>query len=380
MKTRPAVRWATGLLLGGLLASGTVQASPVAVASPLGDARSRAAALRAQVDDLTTQAEIATEQYDETYAKLGKAVNAHIEAQRALDAAKAASGASNDQKSLRARALYMSGGPSAIYATVLSSGSLTDVANRVHQVQVVMVGDARQVRDASQAVQRLADAEKALASSETLANALQKQVTKQADKVNELLGRTQALLAAADQQVRVLAEQQRQAAAAAAAARAAAALAAARYAAGTDVGTLPDVPASPLAKAALAFAQQQLGKPYLWGATGPASFDCSGLTGAAYAAAGLTLPRTSREQWYSGPHVALGQLEPGDLLFWAHDVNDPSTIHHVALYAGNDLMVAAPHSGDVVRVQPVYLDGYIGAVRPGAPAPAGQSAGQPTGQ
>jgi cell wall-associated NlpC family hydrolase len=68
-------------------------------------------------------------------------------------------------------------------------------------------------------------------------------------------------------------------------------------------------------------------------------------------------------------HVDLGQLQPGDLLFWATDVNDPATIHHVALYAGNGLMVAAPHTGDVVRVQQVYLDGYIGAVRPGVTAP-----------
>ncbi|MCU1602667.1 MAG: hypothetical protein JWO22_3376, partial [Frankiales bacterium] len=212
----PAARWATGLLLGGLLASASVQASPVASASPLGDARSRAAALRAQVDDLRTKAEIATEQYDETYAQLGQAVNAHIDAQRQLDAAKAASGASSDQKSLRARALYMSGGPTAIYATVLTSGSLTDVATRVHQVQVVMVGDAREVHDANTAVQRLAGAEQALATSERLANSLQKKVATQADRVNALLARTQGLLDAADKDVRDLAEQQRQAAAAAA--------------------------------------------------------------------------------------------------------------------------------------------------------------------
>ncbi|MCU1595281.1 MAG: hypothetical protein JWO12_2673, partial [Frankiales bacterium] len=145
-------------------------------------------------------------------------------------------------------------------------------------------------------------------------------------------------------------------------ARAAAALARANLLS----GTLPPVDASPVAAAALGFAQGQLGKPYVWGATGPGAFDCSGLTGAAYAAAGLTLPRTSREQWFAGPQVALADLQPGDLLFWATDTTNPATIHHVALYAGNGLMVAAPHTGDVVKVQPVYLDGYIGAVRPGA--------------
>jgi cell wall-associated NlpC family hydrolase len=369
---RPTARWAAGLLLAGVLASAGVQAAPHAAASPIGDAKARAAALRHQVDALRLQAEIATENYDETYAALGQAVNAHIEAQRTLDAARQTSGASADQKSLRARALYMSGGPSAIYLTVLTSGSITEVATRMHQVQAVVAGDAHQVQQDAKAVTRLDAATKTLADSERLANRLQKQVAQQASRVNALLGQTQALLDAADSRVLQIAEQQRQAAAAAAAARAAAALSAAQV----GLGSLPDVAASPLAKAALAFAQSQLGKPYLWGATGPASFDCSGLTGAAYAAAGLTLPRTSRQQWFAGPHVALGQLQPGDLLFWASDLSDPSTIHHVALYAGNGLMVAAPHTGDVVRVQPVYLDGYIGAVRPGATtAPTAPPAG-----
>ncbi|MGB8652344.1 MAG: C40 family peptidase, partial [Mycobacteriales bacterium] len=138
-----------------------------------------------------------------------------------------------------------------------------------------------------------------------------------------------------------------------------------------QLGTLPAVAASPLAARAIAFAQAQLGKPYVWGATGPDSYDCSGLTGAAYHAAGLDLPRTAREQWYSGPQVGLGDLQPGDLLFWADDLTDPATIHHVALYVGAGLMIAAPHTGDVVRVQPVYLDGYFGAVRPGGTLAAG---------
>ncbi len=61
----------------------------------------------------------------------------------------------------------------------------------------------------------------------------------------------------------------------------------------------------------------------MWGATGPDSYDCSGLTGAAYRAAGVALPRTSRQQWYAGPHVELGALAPGDLLFWAYDTETP---------------------------------------------------------
>lgn len=357
-------RWAAGLLLGGLLATAGVGGTPTATASPIGDAQGRAAQLRHQVDALQQQAEIATEAYDAAYAQLGQAVNDHIAAQRALDAATSAVGATDDQRAQRARALYMSGGPSALYATVLSSGSISEVARRMHQVQLVLGSDTRAVAQAEQGVATLAAAEKALADSERRANRLQKQVSDRASRVGGLLAQTNALLRAADQRVVQLAEQQREADAAAAAARAATALAAAS----ADVGALPNVPASPVAAAALAFAQAQLGKPYVWGATGPDSYDCSGLTGAAYAAAGLSLPRVAADQWYAGVHVGLGQLEPGDLLFWASDTSNPATIHHVALYAGDGMMVAAPHTGDVVRVQRVYLDGYIGAVRPGVAA------------
>jgi cell wall-associated NlpC family hydrolase len=348
---------AAGLVLGSLLLSGLP-----AGASPLGDAKARAARLRVQVDQLRQQAEIATEEYDAAYARLGQLVTAHLTAQRDLADAQSAVGVSDAQQSRRVRALYMAGGPPALYAQVLTSASISEVAQRVHQVGVVLRDDQSAAAGAARSVSLRRDAENRLEAAALASTRLQAAVAARAESVRTLQARTDALLAGADQQVRDLADQQRRAAETAAGARASVALAQAQALA----GTLPAVPASPLAAAVLAFAQQQLGKPYVWGATGPASYDCSGLTGASYAAAGLRLPRTAAQQWYAGPHVALAELQPGDLLFWASDVNDPATIHHVALYAGNGLMVAAPHTGDVVRVQPLYLDGYIGAVRPGS--------------
>ena len=140
---------------------------------------------------------------------------------------------------------------------------------------------------------------------------------------------------------------------------------------GTDGGGLTRLPpgfALPTVAqqaAVVRFALAQLGKPYLWGATGTASFDCSGLTGWAFRQAGVNLPRTSRQQWFAGPHVGLADLAPGDLLFWADDVARPGSIHHVALYVGGGRMIAAPRAGTLVREQAVYASGYIGAVRPG---------------
>jgi cell wall-associated NlpC family hydrolase len=131
-------------------------------------------------------------------------------------------------------------------------------------------------------------------------------------------------------------------------------------------GSVDSIPAPPNAVVAtmLSAARSRLGDAYVWGATGPDTFDCSGLTQWSYARAGVALPRVAADQWNSGPHVGLGDLEPGDLLFWATDVTNPATIHHVAIYLGGGLMIAAPHTGDVVRIQPVYMDGFIGATRP----------------
>jgi cell wall-associated NlpC family hydrolase len=115
---------------------------------------------------------------------------------------------------------------------------------------------------------------------------------------------------------------------------------------------------------AVAFARSQLGKPYVWGAAGPSAYDCSGLTMAAYRSAGVWLPRVSRAQWNAGPHIGLGSLAPGDLVFFAYNTGDPGTIHHVGLYVGGGAMVEAPYSGASVRVASIGRRDYIGAVRP----------------
>jgi peptidoglycan DL-endopeptidase CwlO len=134
--------------------------------------------------------------------------------------------------------------------------------------------------------------------------------------------------------------------------------------------------AGPVARAAVRWALAQLGDPYRWGAVGPDRFDCSGLTSAAYRAAGVAIPRVSTAQWGAGPHVGFADLLPGDLVFYADDPGDPATIHHVGMYIGNGLMVHAPHTGDVVRVASIWRVGYVGAtrivpgvVRPGVAGP-----------
>jgi len=121
--------------------------------------------------------------------------------------------------------------------------------------------------------------------------------------------------------------------------------------------------ASQAAGAVLAFAQAQFGKPYVYGATGPDSFDCSGLTLRAFQAVGIGLPRTSEEQWQAASRLAADQLAVGDLVFF--DPEPSGLPGHVGIYAGNGLMIDAPHTGAVVRLERVQGFGtYMGASRP----------------
>ncbi|BDH15548.1 hypothetical protein HOK021_67270 [Streptomyces hygroscopicus] len=116
--------------------------------------------------------------------------------------------------------------------------------------------------------------------------------------------------------------------------------------------------ADPRAARAVAFAYAALGKPYVWGATGPSGFDCSGLTQAAWKAGGVALPRTTYTQISSGPRIDRSQLTPGDLVFFY------SGISHVGLYVGDGKMIHAPHPGAPVRIAPIDQMPFAAATRP----------------
>lgn len=317
-------------LIAGAL-SGPAQAAPVLPRTDVvGDARQQAAELRTRVDTLQLQAERATEDYDKAYDALGRAVSEHVTAQRQLDAVRAGAGAGNGQANRRVRALYMAGGGTGLYASVLSSADLPDALRRMHQVDAVLDGDHRAAAHAGQEVARQRQAAARLQTAALGATRLQRAVADRGDTVRALLAQTDALVARADARVVALAEQQRLAEQAAAALRAAAALAAAQahdaallaaararaeaeagaaaeaaahQVAGAPTTGAPNAgapnagaptagaprPAAPgafvptagdpttsaaptsVVSAALDFARAQLGKPYVWGATGPGS-------------------------------------------------------------------------------------------------------------
>ncbi|MGW0731047.1 NlpC/P60 family protein [Streptomyces sp. NPDC002851] len=111
------------------------------------------------------------------------------------------------------------------------------------------------------------------------------------------------------------------------------------------------------AEQAISFAYEALGSPYVWGATGPDAYDCSGLTQAAYRSAGVSLPRTTYTQINAGRPVSRSELAPGDLVFFY------SSISHVGLYVGNGQMIHAPNPGAPVRLAPVDSMPWAGATR-----------------
>ncbi|GGQ05868.1 NlpC/P60 family protein [Streptomyces mutabilis] len=119
----------------------------------------------------------------------------------------------------------------------------------------------------------------------------------------------------------------------------------------TTKPSAPDASYGTAAEKALAFARAQIGKPYVWGATGPGSYDCSGLTQAAWKAADVTLPRTTYDQVDAGTTVPVSQAQPGDLVFFYDDLS------HVGLYIGNGMMIHAPKPGAYVREESIYYDG-----------------------
>ncbi|MFC8365016.1 NlpC/P60 family protein [Streptomyces griseorubiginosus] len=120
---------------------------------------------------------------------------------------------------------------------------------------------------------------------------------------------------------------------------------------GPGTSTATDPSYATRAAKALAFARAQIGKPYVWGATGPGSYDCSGLTQAAWKAAGVTLPRVTYDQVNAGTTVSLADAQPGDLVFFYDGIT------HVGLYIGNGMMIHAPKPGAYVREESIYYDG-----------------------
>jgi cell wall-associated NlpC family hydrolase len=309
--------------------------------------------VRSQVDSLNQQAAAATQKYDQAQEQT---TSARQHAEALLN--QVAQGAERLNQSRRALGQfaaeqYRTGGLAQTAAVFLAADprqyfEQQHILNRMSARQQQALTDfeqqqasaAKQRNQAASSLQQLNTAQQRLAADKT---AVQQKLTQAQDLLNSLTAQQKARLEA-------LRKQQEEAAA-----RKAAQLAAEARA---NAATNADSSYTAKAAKAIAFAKAQLGKPYVWGATGPDSYDCSGLTQAAWGAAGVSLPRTTYDQINVGTRVAVSDVQPGDLIFYNSDID------HVAMYIGNGEIIQAPHTGAVVDIQPMTEMPIYGAARP----------------
>jgi cell wall-associated NlpC family hydrolase len=325
--------------------------------------RAEATRLRAKLDDQHRRLEVMAEDLEEAYAR---GVDLLADASR-LDRRRAA--AERDLATVqaeldeRARSSYIAG-PGWFLSTLVGADNPADALARLPLQKAVLESDLALVDKVSRAKAKL-DSTRARLSDRLVAQARgAEQLDAKRGQAERLAAGIERELRTMDRRVAAMIERERRAEEASQRAAFAGFLAAARSA-----GTAPihDGRASAAARKAVAVALSQLGSPYVWGAEGPGTFDCSGLTSFAYAAAGVTIPRVSRAQFaaYAGMRrVDPTHLVAGDLVFFADSPTDPGTIHHVGMYIGKGMMVEAPYTGAVVRTSSIWRSSYAGAVRP----------------
>jgi len=344
-------------LLGGLLA---VPAPAAADPGAVERARAEAARIRGEVDRLQVRVEVMSEAYEASDARLQGALESALAHQRALDDQELASEAAQARLEDQVRGIYEVG--------PLVSAELLLIADDPHELAIAvrvatgsLTAGVRAVDDAAVAAARDRALVDELRARQAEVLALRQRMGGQRAAIEQALAQQRELLDSAERHVRELLAAERAREEAARRATVAAALARARALGLDGFATAP--PPTQAAAMALHAALGQLGKPYRWGSSGPGEFDCSGLTSWAYQQAGVALPRTSRAQWSAGSHVTVAALLPGDLVFFGTDPRDPATIHHVGMYVGQGLMVNAPYTGALVRVEPIHPGDYVGATR-----------------
>ncbi|MFF1746699.1 C40 family peptidase [Streptomyces mirabilis] len=345
--------------------------SQTANAAPSADSKPSVEEVEKKVDDLYHQAETATEKYNATREKTAqqrKRVDSLLD-----DVARRTEKLNTAREELGsfAAAQYRTGASAPDTATLLLADNpqdyfdQTQLMDRLTSRQKVAVDDyiteqaatTKKRAEASQSLQTLTTTQSALKTSKA---DVQRKLAAARELLSKLTAEEKARLAAIEKKKQEAADRkaadmaQQQAAAEKKAQEAAAqqqTTSGTTGTSGTSGSSTTDSSYTAKADKALAFARTQVGKPYVWGATGPGSYDCSGLTQAAWKAAGVDLPRTTWDQVNVGTTVPLSDIKPGDLVFFYDDIS------HVGLYVGNGMMIHAPKPGAYVREESIFYGG-----------------------
>ena len=343
-------------------------AAPAAPKAPDAALAAKAKALQAKLDAQNAEVERLAERLNATDDRRHRLQASLRRLKARQEAAKAQLDTAQAQLDEQARATYM-GGPGWLLGELVAGANPPDVMRRLPMQKAALEAQAAVVSDVRVHKAEVDSLNERVAADLAEADLVHRRQDDERRQVQRLVEQLQTTLDKVDTQLAGYLEAERD--------RTEASRRAAWAGYMSGVGTVQSwLQAGPVARAAVRWALAQLGDPYRWGATGPDTFDCSGLTSSAYRAAGVSIPRVSRAQWGAGPHVAVANLLPGDLVFYADNPSDPATIHHVGMYIGNGLMVHAPHTGDVVRVASIWRESYAGATRimpgvvtPGLPGP-----------
>jgi cell wall-associated NlpC family hydrolase len=306
----------------------------------------QAARVKTQVEALDTRAEYAAERYNGAREKHDKLISEKKQAKKRLDKAENRINDLQEHLNTRASDMYRSGRLGVMEVLLGAEdfeqfAATWDVLKNLNQADASATSEMKVVRaEAKAAHAEVSAKEKSAAKQQSIMLSNKKEVEAQ-------LSEREHKLAGLEAEVRIL--QAREEAARAAAARS--------NSGGGDGGNFPPPQRAPRSEI-VSVARKYLGARYVWGATGPNTFDCSGFTSYVYRQVGVSIPRTSRDQIGAGERVSRSDLAPGDLVFFG------SPIHHVGMYIGGGMMIHAPNSGDVVRIAPAFRSNYVGACRP----------------
>ena len=330
-----ARRWVAA---GGVLAAAGVLAAYTGTAGAA--PQPSLSQVRAQVNSLTAKLDGIGQQYDQASVQLKAARGRLAAVQRDASRAQARFAAARTQVAQIAAAAYEGSGQNSVAGLLTSSDPAAVLKQASLLTQLASSQDA-QVTALLAAARQLSGVQQELQRTEYGIGALRTQLAARKSQITKLLDSKQATLDSltTPQQAVVTASGPGQ---------------------GTTTGTYTG-PTSTQAGKAVAFAYAQLGKPYQWGATGPGSYDCSGLVETAWASAGVAIPRDTYQQWAALPHITASAIQPGDLLYY-------DGIGHVSMYVGNGYIIDAPQTGMDVQLIPMntgwYAATFIGAVRP----------------
>ena len=335
--------------------------TPASAAPSLSGARAQAAAVAARVAALDAQMARQDEALDQAQSRLST-VNGQLTATRsALAAAQARLAAKRAVLKQAAVAAYIQGGQTGNIVQLMQG---TQAQAGLAQSYLSSVADAQQsaIDSFHAALLAYQQQQARLAQQESAAQTQVDRVRAARDASAAAAAAEQAQLSAINGQVASLVAQIQQQQAAATAAQLQSSLSsrlggrASRG--GSFSGPLPP-PTGPAASVAVQWAEREIGKPYVYGASGPDSFDCSGLTMYVWGQAGVSLPHSAAGQWDDTTRVPVSDLEPGDLVFYYQPVD------HVGIYVGGGQMIIADHTGTDVRYASIYRDGLDGGGRVG---------------